>query len=181
MLATRFVLPQTKSVSQRFLFDEDNQLPAKIIRAVIWSGMMIGVWAVPIGLLTAGAVTCVTNLAEVQQEDGRGIFAGLVVVCVFVTFTVIVSGALTGACASFYAGQEQPFWPAPSESPTFWRFCKRIPLTFSLALLFVFAAYFSILSFRPQLSDFSFAVALIPASLLLSLDECIKRERTNAA
>ena len=25
-------------MSQRFVFDEDNQLPAKIIRAVIWSG-----------------------------------------------------------------------------------------------------------------------------------------------
>lgn len=157
-------------MSQRFLFDEDHQLLAKIMRCVIWSVLMIVVWAIPSGFVTESGVIYVLNLPEVQQEEGPGIFAGLVVLCVGILFTILVSGLLTGICAAFCAEPEQPFWPAPSKSPTFWRFCKRIPMTLLPTLILVFGIF----ALLPTIS--LMIITFVPIALLLSLVECIEKE-----
>ena len=162
-------------MSQKFLFDEDHQLPIRIMRCVIWSVLMIVVWAIPAGIMAASGVIYVLSSPEVQQEDGPGIFAGLVVLCVGFLFPILVCGLLTGTCAAFCAEQEQPFWPAPSRSPTFWRFCKRIPMTLLPTLLLVFGIF----ALLPGIS--LMIITLVPIALLLALTECIEKENKRKA
>jgi hypothetical protein len=112
------LLSETIGVSQRFVFEEDYGWPAKVMRAVIWSGTMGVMWVIPWGVLVL-AVLLYSNFWEMRHPSVGGEHDGI-------GWGLLFIGALQGAAVSFLAGgvfglsaaleenPEQPFWPFAS-------------------------------------------------------------------
>jgi hypothetical protein len=128
-------------MSQRFLFDEDNQLPAKIIRAVIWSGVMGTLWVFPfVALVLAVALSPFSQVAP-GEDDYSGLAFGLIFVGVCACATVaFLAGATVGLLSGFNAHPEEPFFPV--RVPLFCSTSKWIGATVFVMLFGAIAAAF---------------------------------------
>jgi len=106
-------------MSQRLLFDEDSQWPAKIMRAVIWAGTMAAFWAAPFAIWV-GFFAALFYLADTSKpRDAVELFAFFFI---YMAWIPLVIGAATGLVAALYANPSEPFWGL--RAPTFRTFFR---------------------------------------------------------
>jgi len=106
-------------MSQRFLLDEDHQLPARIMRAVIWSGTMAAFWTAPfvalIGLFTAW---CYLAHVSVLSDD----ISYFILLSTCYAWLPMIMGTMIGLVAAFYSNSSEAFWGL--RAPTFCNFFR---------------------------------------------------------
>ena len=122
--ATPFTKPM--AMSQRFVFHEDSQVPARIMRAVIWSPMMAFLWTVPLVILTLTIYQMGVSHVWLFEYLGTDNWMRIFVISVYAVLWAVTSGSTAGLGAAFCAQHGEPY--LPFLSPTFRVFAKRMVL-----------------------------------------------------
>ena len=96
-------------MARRFLFEEDTGWPIMVLRAIVWSAMMAGVWVAP---ALAFSVLCLVFFpADADESGGFGV-ALLVMPLKSLVGASFLIGAVLGFSAGMESRAEEPFWPS---------------------------------------------------------------------
>jgi len=155
-------------MSQRFLFEEDYQLPAKIMRAVIWSGTMAALWAAPFVIFVGGGLTLANLTGEFTRRESLEYF---LLLSIYLGGIPALMGAVTGFVGSLYAPSVEPSWGL--RAPTFRAFFGHM----ILQLLIV--AFICSLVAQTEI-PLPFAAPVIGFFIALSRT-CARQQKKNAA
>jgi len=155
-------------MSQRLLFDEDNQWPATIMRALIWAGTMAAFWAAPF-VVFVGLYAGVFYLADTSSWHDAAWFFAFGFVCL--AGIPIIVGGITGFVAAFHASSSETYWGP--RSPTFCAFGT------DMILCMLLVVPLAMLVFSTQIIPLG--VAAFTVGFLYSLWGTCARNKQNAA